>query len=68
MDHAGIDKLLDRVITQAIDLHGATRGKVFNALLALRRSEQTSATACHRFAFGTHHLGATLGALCWHLK
>ena len=64
--HVGIDELLDQLVAQALDFHGAAVREMQNRLLALRRAKQPAGAAAIGFALFAHHRRAAHRALAGH--
>src|SRR5438445_621292 len=50
-----LDELVDQLLAQALDIHGAARGEMQQGLLALRLAVQPAGAACCGLARHPHH-------------
>jgi hypothetical protein len=53
-DHAGVDHLVDQLLAQALDVHGAALGEMQDRLLALGAAEQAAGAAVVGLALLAH--------------
>jgi hypothetical protein len=67
-NHVGIHQLVHQLVAQALNVHGAARGKVQDGFLALRGAEQAAGAAVVGLAFFAHHVTAAHGAGLGHLE
>jgi len=65
-DHVGIHQLVHQLVAQALDVHGAARGKVQDGFLALRGAEQATGAAVVGLALFAHHGAAAHRTSCGH--
>src|SRR5690348_12704584 len=61
-----VHELVDELLAQPFDVHGAPAGEVKQSLLALRAAEEPAAAACRRLALEANHGRAALGAFLRH--